>query len=55
VVHTKVDLKKKIHELKKDRDVKIQAHDHKALHQIRREIHGLKRKIRKIEKADESK
>ncbi len=51
VVHTKGDLKKKIHELKKRREKLIEAGDHKTLHSVRREIHDLKRKIRKIEHA----
>jgi len=49
VVHTKSDLKHKIRELKTERDKLIQAHDHKALHNIRRQIHNFKRQIRKID------
>ena len=49
VVHTKGDLKKKIHELQGKRDVLIQAKDHAGLHGLRREVHKLKRQIRKIE------
>ena len=49
VVHTKGDLKRKIRELKGERDKAIAAHDHKALHDIRRQIHKLKRQIKKIE------
>ena len=51
VVHTKEDLKKKIHELYEKRDVLIQAKDPKGLHSLRREVHMLKRRIRKIEHA----
>jgi len=51
VVHTKEDLKKKIHELQGKRGTLIQANDHKALHTLRREVHKLKRQIRKIEHA----
>ncbi len=49
VVHTKGDLKHKIRELKGERDKAIAAHDHKALHDIRRQIHKMKRQIKKIE------
>jgi len=49
VVHTKGDLKKKIHGLKEQREKLIAAKDHRKLHEVRREIHQLKRKIRKIE------
>ena len=49
VVHTKSDLKHKIRELKGERDKAIAAHDHKALHDIRRQIHKMKRQIKKIE------
>ena len=49
VVHTKGDLKKKIHTLKEQREKLIAAKDHRKLHEVRREIHQLKRKIRKIE------
>ena len=49
VVHTKSDLKQKIHALKDDREKLIAAKDHKKLHEVRREIRKLKRRIRKIE------
>jgi len=49
VVHTKSELKQKIRELKTERDTLIQAHNHKALHKVRRQIHNFKRQIRKIE------
>lgn len=49
VVHTKSDLKLKIHELKAERDKLLQAHDHKKLHEVRRQMHELKHTIRKIE------
>ena len=49
IVHTKSDLKTKIHELKAERDKFLQAHDHKKLHEVRREIHELKHEIRRLE------
>jgi len=49
IVHTKLDLKAKIHELKADRDKLLHAHDHKKLHDLRREIHEIKHQIRKLE------
>jgi hypothetical protein len=49
IVHTKSDLKAKINELKADRDKLVQAHDHKKLHDLRREIHEIKHQIRKLE------
>jgi len=52
VVHTKGDLKHKIHEIKARREKLILAKDHKGLHSLRREIHKLKRQIRKIEHQD---
>jgi len=51
VVHDKGDLKKKIHELKVQREKLIAAKEHKKLHETRREIHKLKHQIRKIERA----
>jgi uncharacterized membrane protein YjjP (DUF1212 family) len=49
IVHTKADLKHKIHELKAERDKLLQEHDYKKLHDVRREMHELKHTIRKIE------
>lgn len=49
VVHTKGELKHKIHALKDQREKLIQAKDHAGLHNLRREIHKLKHQIRKIE------
>jgi len=49
VVHTKSDLKHRIHELKIERDRMMQDHDHIKLHNIRRELHELKHTIRKLE------
>src|SRR5262249_1472625 len=49
IVHTKAELKHKIHDLKGERDLLLQMHDHKKLHQVRRELHELKHTIRKIE------
>jgi hypothetical protein len=51
VVHTKDDLKHKIRELKARRDKLVESKDHKALHGVRREMHKLKRQIRRIEQA----
>ncbi len=55
VVHTKGDLKHKIHELQAQRDKLIAAKDRKKLHEVRRGIHNLKRQIRKIEHAADAK
>ena len=49
VVHTKSDLKHRIHDLKIEREKLVAAHDHKKLHEIRREMHELKHTIRKLE------
>jgi len=49
IVHTKTELKHQIHELKKERENLIDAHDHHHLHDVRRQIHELKHSIRKIE------
>jgi uncharacterized membrane protein YjjP (DUF1212 family) len=49
VVHTKADLKQKIQELKIEREKLLVAHDHKKLHEVRREMHELKHTIRKLE------
>ena len=49
IVHTKSDLKHKIHELKAEREQLVQMHDHKRLHDVRRQLHELKHTIRKIE------
>jgi len=49
VVHTKSELKHKINELKLEREKLISTHDHKHLHDLRRQIHELKHTIRKIE------
>jgi hypothetical protein len=49
VVHTKSDLKHKIHDLKLEREKLVAAHDHEHLHDLRRQIHELKHTIRKIE------
>src|SRR5262245_26041075 len=46
VIHTKGDLKHRIHELRIERDKLVAAHDHKKLHEIRREMHQLKHTIR---------
>ena len=49
VVLTKSDLKHKITELKQERDKLVEVHDHKKLHDVRRQIHELKHSLRKIE------
>ena len=49
IVHTKSDLKHKLHELKTQRDKLLAAHDHGRLHDVRREMHSLKHAIRKME------
>lgn len=49
IVHTKAELKHKIHELKAEREQLLAAHDHKKLQEVRREVHELKHSIRKIE------
>src|SRR5881394_2929921 len=49
VVHTKSDLKQKIHSLKVEREKLLEVHDHRRLHEVRRELHELKHTIRKIE------
>ena len=49
IVHTKSDLKNKIHDLKLERDKLLSAHDHQKLHELRREMHELKHTIRKLE------
>ncbi len=49
VVHTKADLKHKIQELKIEREKFIAVSDHAKLHEVRREMHHLKHKIRRIE------
>jgi hypothetical protein len=53
VVHDKGDLKKKIRELKTQRSNLIESKDHKGLKDVRRQIHGLKRQIKKIHLATE--
>jgi len=49
IIHTKSDLKHRIHELKTERNKMLETHDHKRLHELRREMHALKHAIRKIE------
>jgi hypothetical protein len=49
VLHTKAELKHKIEELKVEREKFLSVHDHKHLHDVRRQIHELKHTIRKIE------
>ena len=43
----KAKLKKEIRELKSKRDTALGAHDHKELKSIRRQLHHLRRRIRK--------
>ena len=42
----KTAIKARIRELKKERDVALEAHDHDRLKSVRREIHHLNREIR---------
>jgi hypothetical protein len=49
IVHTKSGLKDKIRDLKVEREKLLQTHDHRKLHDVRRELHELKHTIRKIE------
>ena len=49
IIHTKSDLKHRIHELKTERNKMLETHDHRRLHELRREMHALKHAIRKIE------
>jgi hypothetical protein len=49
IVHTKSYLKHRIHQLKTEREKVLETHDHKRLHELRREMHALKHEIRKIE------
>jgi hypothetical protein len=55
VVQTKESLKHRIHDLKTRRDRGLAEHNHKELKLVRREIHKLKRQIRKIEHQDTGK
>jgi hypothetical protein len=43
----KAELKSKIKALKVERDTALEAHDSKQLKVVRRQIHGLKRQLRK--------
>lgn len=43
----KQDMKAKIRELKRKRDEALAAHDHKALKDVRRNMHNLKRQLHK--------
>jgi len=43
----KSQIKSKIRALKKDRDKALEAHDHKELSAVRRQIKNLKKKLRK--------
>lgn len=43
----KTGIKTRIHQLKHERDEALAGHDHAALKRIRRNIHNLKREIRK--------
>ena len=53
MVHDKGDLKKQIRELKAQRSNLIESKDHKGLKAVRRQIHGLKRLIKKMHVAAE--
>ncbi|MDD5541904.1 MAG: hypothetical protein PHX83_01895 [Acidobacteriia bacterium] len=43
----KSKIKAQMKELKKKREAALAAHDHKSLHTLRRELHGLRRKVRR--------
>lgn len=43
----KTEIKQKIHQLKRQRDELIDAHDPEALHAVRRQMHHLKRELHK--------
>src|ERR1041385_4521444 len=49
IVHTKSDLKTRIYLLKAERDKLLHGHDHKKLHEVRREMRELKHEIQKLE------
>jgi hypothetical protein len=49
VIHTKSDLKHKIHELKMEREKLLTEHDAKRLHEVRRQLHELKHTMRRID------
>ena len=51
-MQTKAKIKHHIKELKVKRNKLVEAHDHKGLKAVRREIHHLKRKIRKTTNKD---
>lgn len=50
-VGTKGELKQQIRELKSKRGPLIEAGDHKGLKDVRRKVHALKRKIRRVHAA----
>jgi hypothetical protein len=43
----KTPIKQQLRELRKSREAALAAHDHKALKDLRRQVHALKRTIRK--------
>jgi hypothetical protein len=43
----KKEIKIKVHELKKQRDEALEAHDHKKLKAVRKEMKGLRNRLRK--------
>jgi hypothetical protein len=43
----KAGVKSKMHELRKSRDAALEAHDHAKLKSVRRELHALRRSLRK--------
>jgi hypothetical protein len=50
IVHSKGELKHRIRELKLERDKLIKVQDHKKLHDLRRQMHDLKLRIRRMER-----
>jgi hypothetical protein len=49
IVNTKAALKHKIRELKSERNKFVAIHDHRKLHDVRRQMHELKHTIRRME------
>ena len=43
----KAEIKSQMKDLKKQRDVALEAHDHAQLKSVRRQMHGLRRSLRK--------
>ena len=50
IVHDKSELRHRIDHLKTERDRLMETHDHKRLHEVRREMHHLKHAMRAMER-----